>query len=212
MEPERSGGASDAVSHRRTRRRRLQVGRRPPRFRRILPGRTRRRQAAARPSNRTRLEIGTVRPFGPGVADDVRIHLEVAFPQAQRHAAEEDRRAADAGYRAERVAVAAGQHAVRGVGTVAGVSTKNPSAPRFCGPRGTQSPRSIIRTFLPAITDGQAAMTPPKLLPITMRSCRSPSYLSRAAVWAAAACWRAPAWRRAPAKEAGRVDIRSSRC
>jgi hypothetical protein len=58
----------------------------------------------------------------------------------------------------------------------AGVSAKNPSAPRFCGPRGTQSPRSIIRTFLPAITDGQAAMTPPKLLPITIRSYRSPSY------------------------------------
>src|SRR5687768_18203980 len=36
-----------------------------------------------------------------------------------------------------------------------------------------------MRTRLPAITDGQAAITPPKLLPITMRSYNSPKLLFR---------------------------------
>ncbi len=126
MEPERSGGASDPVSHRRTRRRRLRVRRRPPRFRRILPGRTgHAKQLFGLRIERLEIPV-RVRPFGPGVADDFRIHLEVAFPQAQRHAAEEDRCAADAGNRAERVAFAAGEHAVRRVGTVGGSQREEP--------------------------------------------------------------------------------------
>jgi len=41
---------------------------------------------------------------------------------------------------------------------------------QFSGPRPTQPPRSSISTRCPALTSGQAAMTPPKPLPMTIAS------------------------------------------